>query len=185
MTSHWLLQIALVAVIVFWLVGGYNRLMRLRNAAAAAWGQVEPALARRGEAMHAVVAQVRASLAEEAGTLQTLLDADTRTRQAAEAVRASSVRPDTVSQWVSTEAALASPATRMKALLDLHATQLREDPACASLPAGIQAWSEADARLDFARLTFNEAVQAYNDALLQWPTRVITVVFGFKPAGRA
>jgi LemA protein len=185
MTSHWLLQIALVAVLVFWMVGAYNRLMRLRNAVAAAWGQMEPALARRGEAMNAVVERVRGPMADEAGTLQALAEADTRTRQAAEAVRAARARSDTVSQWVAMEAALASPATRLKALLDLHAVQLRDDPACAGLPAGIQAWGEADARVEFARQTFNQAVQTYNGALRQWPTRVITVVFGFAPAGRA
>jgi LemA protein len=180
-----LLQVAIVAVVVFWMVGGYNRLMRLRNAVAATWGQVEPALARRGEAMNAVMNQVRGPMADEAGTLQAVVDADTRTRQAAEAVRAARSRPDTVLQWTAMEAALASPATRLKALLDLHAAQLRDEPSCANLPAGIQAWGEADSRVDFARQTFNEAVQAYNDAAHQWPTRVITVIFGFKPAGRA
>lgn len=185
MTSHWLLQVVVVAVVVFWMVGAYNRLMRLRNAVAAAWSQVEPALARRGEAMNAVVDQVREPMADEAVTLQALAEADTRARQAAEAVRAARSRPDTVSQWVAMETALASPATRLKALLDLHAAQLREAPSCAGLPDGIRAWNDADQRVGFARQTFNEAVQAYNDALLQWPTRVITVVFGFAPAGRA
>jgi LemA protein len=184
-TSHWLLQLGVVAVVVFWMVGGYNRLMRLRNAVAAAWAQVEPALARRADATNAVMERVRAPMAEEAVTLQAVADADTRTRQAAEAVRAARSRPDTVTQWIATEAALASPATRLKALLDLHAAQLREDPACADLPAGIRAWNEADSRVTFARQTFNEAVQAYNRAAHQWPTRVITVIFGFKPAGRA
>lgn len=185
MTPHWLLQVAIFAVVVFWMVGGYNRLMRLRNAVATAWAQVEPALARRGDAMNAIVEQVRAPMADEAGTLQAVVEADTRGRQAAEAVRASRSRPDTVGQWVAMEAALASPATRLKALLDLHAAQLREEPACAGLPAGIQAWNEADSRVGFARQTFNEAVQAYNDAARQWPTRVVTVIFGFKPAGKA
>ena len=182
---YWLLQVAIIAIVVFWMVGAYNRLMGLRNGVASAWGQVEPALARRGEAMAAVIGLVREPMAEEAATLQALAEAQTRTQQAAEAVRASRSRADIVGQWAAAETALASPATRLRALLDLHAAQLRDSAAGAALPAARQAWDDADPRVAYARQTYNAAVQAYNDALRLWPTRVITAVFGFTPAGPA
>jgi LemA protein len=185
MTSHWLLQIAIVAVVVFWVVGAYNRLMRLRNAVSAAWAQVEPALARRSEAMAEVVELVREPLAAEAGTLQALAEADLRTRQAAEAVRAARARASEVSQWVAMEAALASPAARLRALIELQPALLHDSPQAAKLKPALKAWIESEPRIGFARQTFNEAVQAYNHALHQWPTRLITAVFGFAGAGRA
>jgi LemA protein len=185
MSSHWLVQLAVLAVLVFWVVGAYNRLMRLRNAVASAWAQVEPALARRGEAMQEVVDLVREPLAAEAGTLQALVDADVRTRQAAEAVRATRARAEEVSQWVAAEAALASPAARLRALIELQPALLQEPGPGPRLGPALAAWIDAEPRIGFARQTFNEAVQAYNQALHQWPTRLITTVFGFAAAGRA
>src|SRR5690349_11600412 len=38
---------ALVALLVFWAIGAYNRLVRLRNAVVAAWTPVDSALRRR------------------------------------------------------------------------------------------------------------------------------------------
>jgi len=185
MTPHWLIQVAILAILVFWVVGAYNRLMRLRNAVASAWAQVEPALAKRSEAMAQIVEIVREPLAAEAGTLQALADADLRTRQAAEAVRAARARAAEVSQWVAAEAALASPAARLRALIELQPALMQEAARAASLRPALDAWIESEPRIGFARQTFNEAVQAYNHALHQWPTRLITAVFGFSGAGRA
>jgi LemA protein len=185
MTSHWLLQLAVLAVLIFWVVGAYNRLMRLRNAVATAWAQVEPALARRSEAMQAVIELVREPLAPEAGTLQALAEADQRTRQAAEAVRTARSRAEEVSQWVAAEAALASPAARLRALIELQPTLFQDPVSGTALGPALAAWIDAEPRIGFARQTFNEAVQAYNHALHQWPTRLITTVFGFAGAGRA
>jgi LemA protein len=185
MTSHWLVQLAVLAILVFWIVGAYNRLMRLRNAVSAAWAQVEPALARRSEAMLAVIELVREPLEAEAGTLQSLTDADLRTRQAAEAVRAARARAAEVTQWVAMEAALASPAARLRALIELQPALLHDETRGPRLKPALNAWIESEPRIGFARQTFNEAVQAYNHALHQWPTRLITAVFGFAGAGRA
>jgi LemA protein len=185
MTAHWLVQLAVLAVVVFWIVGAYNRLMRLRNAVTSAWAQVEPALARRSEAMAAVIELVREPLAAEAVTLQALAEADTRTRQAAEAVRAARARASEVTQWVAMEAALASPAARLRALIELQPSLLHDSLQAPKLAPALKEWIESEPRIGFARQTFNEAVQAYNHALHQWPTRLITAVFGFSGAGRA
>ena len=83
MTSHWLFQLALLAVVLFWLVGAYNRLVRLRAAVGVAWVQLVGALGKRSEAMAAVIEAVREPLASEAATLQALADADAQVRAAA------------------------------------------------------------------------------------------------------
>eukprot|EP01036_Dinobryon_divergens_P039501 gene39501-52077_t len=44
----WLLELALIAVLGFWVIGAYNRLMRHRNAIGTAWAQIEDLLVRRG-----------------------------------------------------------------------------------------------------------------------------------------
>ena len=65
MISHWLFQLALLAVLLFWLVGAYNRMVRLRTAIISAWEQIVAALVKRSEAMAAVADAVREPLAAE------------------------------------------------------------------------------------------------------------------------
>ncbi len=185
MTSHWLFQLAAVLVGLFWLVGAYNRLMRLRNAVMRAWEQFDPALQRRSEAMARVVEAMRGPLADEAGTLQALLDADARQRQSAAAVGQARAQVEAVSNWVAAEAALASPASRLRALIELHRPVNPDGLPDPALAQALATWAEIEPRLGFARQAFNDAAQIYNRALQQWPTRIITGPFGFHLAGRA
>jgi LemA protein len=184
MTTHWLFQLALLAVVLFWIVGAYNRLLGLRNAIVAAWEQIVAALVRRSEAMAAVAEAVREPLASEAATLQALADADARLRAAADGVRQSRGRIADVSLWVTAEAALSSPASRLRALIELQPALLAEGPHGDALAPALAAWREAEPRIQFARQGFNDAVDRYNKAIHQWPTRLVSTLFRFKPGGR-
>ena len=184
MTSHWLFQLALLAVVVFWLVGAYNRLVRLRNAIVTAWEQIVAALVRRSEAMSAVADAVREPLVGEAVTLQALADADAKQRTAADGVRTARARIADVSLWVTAEAALASPASRLRALIELQPALLVEPPHGAKLAPALAAWREAEPRIQFARQGFNDAVDRYNKAIHQWPTQLVSTLFRFRPGGR-
>jgi len=181
-TSHWLFQLALLAVLLFWLVGAYNRLVRLRDAIVAAWEQIVAALVKRSEAMAGVAAAVREPLAGEAATLQALAEADAKLRAAADGVRQSRGRIADVSLWVTAEAGLSSPASRLRALIELQPALLAEHGD--ALGPALAAWREAEPRIQFARQGFNDAVDRYNKAIHQWPTRLVSTLFRFKPGGR-
>jgi len=185
MTSHWLFQLALLAVVLFWLVGAYNRLVRLRAAVGVAWVQLVGALGKRSEAMAAVIEAVREPLASEAATLQALADADAQVRAAADGVRHSRGRIADVSPWAGAEAALSSPSARLRALIELQPALLAEPTHGPKLVSAMAAWREAEPRLQFARQAFNHAVDTYNKAIRQWPTRVVSELFRFRPAARA
>ena len=184
MTSHWLFQLVLLAVLLAWVVGAYNRLVRLRAAIVSAWDQIVAALVKRTEAMAAVADAVRGPLAAEAGTLQALADADARQRAAADGVRQARARIADVSLWVSAEAALASPASRLRALIELQPALIHESDQGPQLAAALAAWGEAEPRIQFARQGFNDAVDRYNKAIHQVPTRLIASPLGFRSAGR-
>ena len=184
MTTHWLFQLALLAVLLFWLVGAYNRMVRLRAAIVSAWEQIVAALVKRSEAMAAVADAVREPLVGEAVTLQALADADAKQRSAADGVRTARARIADVSLWVSAEAGLASPASRLRALIELQPNLVHDLPQGDKLKQALAAWGEAEPRIQFARQGFNDAVDSYNKAIHQWPTRLIASPFGFRSAGR-
>ena len=184
MTSHWFFQLVVLAVLLAWVVGAYNRMVRLRTAIVSAWEQIVAALVKRSEAMAAVVEAVREPLASEAATLQALTEADARQRNAADGVRQARARIADVSLWVNAEAAVASPASRLRALIELQPALVHESAHGAELAAALVAWREAEPRILFVRQGFNDAVDLYNKAIHQWPTRLIASPLGFRSAGR-
>ena len=184
MTSHWLFQLVALAVLLAWVVGAYNRMVRLRTAIISAWEQIVAALVKRSEAMAAVVEAVREPLASEAATLQALAEADAKQRAAADGVRQARARIADVSLWVNAEAAVASPASRLRALIELQPTLIHESAQGPQLVAALAAWRESEPRLLFVRQGFNDAVDRYNTAIHQWPTRLIASPLGFRSAGR-
>ena len=171
--------LAAAAVIVFWMVGAYNRLMALRNRIGAAWSEVERARLRRADAAEPLLAALRAPLAAEQGALDSFGIAHALAVQAAERVSAMPVSAAATSAWARAESTLASAAARLLALAQQHEAW-RGDPTLAALATP---WHDAHKQIAAARTLFDHAAADYNAALAQAPTRWLRRLFGFEPAG--
>lgn len=176
-TSQWLL-IGLAALLLFWALGAHNRLVALRNAIVTACAQLGEPLQRRLAALRALLDALHPALADEAGALEALVAALARTHTAAEALRARPLLAANAGEFAAAEAALAGAQARVLALLEQH-RELAGDTALAVQRAAL---GEAAQRLGFARQWFNDAVQAYNQALRQIPARWLAALLGFGPA---
>jgi LemA protein len=171
--------LVLAAVLVFWALGAYNRLMAQRNAIAQAWARVAEALQQRATVPAPLVAALREPMAAEHGALDGLLLAHEAAARAAAEMSARPVVPANAQVWVTAEATLAAAATRLMALLDQHPEALAAEP----VAGWVATWNEAQARLPFARQLFNQEAQAYNEAVDLVPTCWLARVFRFRPAG--
>lgn len=167
------------AVLLFWVIGAYNRLVAMRNGIADAWSKLQVALDQRGAAVSPLVAALRAPMAAEQGALDTWSQAHAEADKAARAMAAKPVDESRAQAWLAAESALAAAASRVLALLDQH-TELRLQDPVAPLAAR---WREGQARLPFARQLFNEAAAAYNEALGVFPTQLIAQGFKLGRAG--
>ena len=177
MSTQQLLLIACAALLIFWMLGAYNRLVALRNAISGAWAQVDEPLQRRAQAIAPLVDGLREALPGEQGALDALLAAQATLQRAADAMRAAPAQGARAAALAAAEAALAAAQARLLALLEPH-------PAVADAQAlPLAALQDATRRLAFARQLFNDAVQAYNDAVQQLPTRLLSRLFGFVAAG--
>jgi LemA protein len=172
--------LALAAVLVFWMVGAYNRLVALRNAIAAAWAGVAETLRQRSEVVAPLLAALHGPLAAEHGALDALRSSHGQAQASATEMTAHPLSPAVVTGWRNAESALASAASRVLALLDQHA-ELRTAPAAAT---AVATWQLAESRLVYGCQVFDAAVVAYNEATAQLPTRWLLRLFGFEPAGR-
>ncbi|MDE2453595.1 MAG: LemA family protein, partial [Burkholderiales bacterium] len=108
------------------------------------------------------------------------LAAQLQVQAAAAAMRARPVAASLAAALIGAEAAMASASSRVLALLDQQ-DGLRRDESVAPYASVL---GESVGRLTFARQLFNDAAQAYNDALHQVPTRLLSRFFGFQAAGR-
>ena len=172
--------LGVAAVLAFWMLGAYNRLVSLRNTVAAAWAQADEAQRRRGEGTEQLVAALRAPLAAEQGALDALWSAQTQSARAAGAMTAQSLVATNAQAWAEAERHLGAAATRVFALTDGHA----ELAGVQAVQAARAAWAEGEQRLRFARQLYNDAAAAHDAAIGVFPTSVLSPVFGFLAAGR-
>ncbi|WP_280153104.1 LemA family protein [Piscinibacter sp. XHJ-5] len=170
---------AVAAVLLFWAVGAYNRLVSLRNGISRAFAPVEVQLRQRHHLLERWVEALRPLLEHETPALDAVLAASGQLQTACDVVRSrpSAARPMAALRLA--EETLAEARSRLKGEL----------PAKPELLAGAgvallgEELAAADSTLGFARRQFNEATQSYNDALDQFPTWVIAGLFGFRGAG--
>ena len=158
-TSQIVLAVA-AAVLVFWAIGGYNRMVALRNGISVAWARVEEELVRRHGVALQLVDAVRGEMTGETALLDSVIAASSQAAAAAQAV-------------------FDAVAGRLFASIE-GSEVLR---ARADVAAALHGWREAEAGIGFARQGFNEAVQRYNAAAQLFPTRILSWVFGFTTAG--
>lgn len=173
-------MLALAAVLVFWMVGAYNRLVALRNAITGAWDGIAEALQQRGEVVAPLLLALQEPLAAERGALDALRSSHGQAQAAAAEMKAHPLSTAAVTGWRSAESALAPAASRVLALLEQHA-EARTTPAVA---AAVATWQLAESRLAYGCQVFDATVEAYNEATAQLPTRWLLRLFGFAPAGR-
>lgn len=170
--------VGLLAVLFFWGVGAYNRLMSLRNAIGEAFTQLDAHLKERAEVCDKLLAAVAPRLTSEQATFDALASAQAETQAATQAVRARPWSPDPVGTLAVAGALHAAALTRLLSLLD-HQAELRSEPDIDALVSELKLIERQRA---FTRQVFNQAVGFYNEALQQFPTRVLANLYGFREA---
>ncbi|MEF7615055.1 LemA family protein [Aquincola sp. MAHUQ-54] len=167
------------AVLIFWMVGAYNRIVAMRLRIVQSWAQVDEPMRRRRETLPLLLAVLREAWPQEQGAVEAASSALQQAAAAADALRAKPAHAPAAAQFVMAERQLASALARLSALLDQH-PDLRSNPEVAGWQRELH---DAEQRQAFARQLFNDAVAAYNDAAHQWPTRLLVKLYGFEDAG--
>lgn len=154
-------------VLLFWAVGAYNRVVRLRTAIGTAFAQLDSQLVER----HAVVLRLSDSLGQDDSLVErgTLDAACRQARAALDLARRHSVTPGPIVSLGLAEQVLDASVTRLVTLA----------PPSDEQRAVLAELSAASMQLTFARQQFNGAVRAYNLAVQQAPTNLLCYLYGF------
>jgi LemA protein len=167
-----------VAVLLFWGVGAYNRLVRLRGEVNAAFGELDGQLQRQIELVDALVGDEPESIFEGAqssfwGGLQ---GAASQLRASLAAARHRPLDPERIAALGSAQRVLATAWDRAERD-DMH------DLAGARLPESITGQRGQITSLCIAAAErFSRCVEQYNEAIGQFPAVLLAVLFGFKAA---
>lgn len=179
MSGNELALLAVVAILGFWILGAHNRLVRLRQAIAAAFALVDEQLRLRHDLLAELIAAAAGQLAQAPDAVAA---AEAARQQARSAADRAVQRPASAGRLASL--ALAEQVLR-RAISHL-VTLARASPALRGderLRAAIAGLSATQHRLAAAREGFNAEVTAYNASVRQFPTRLVAAMFGFHEGG--
>lgn len=186
------------AVFLFWALGAYNRLMRLRSAVVQSFGSFDAHMVRMvallGEFGAAQTIQ-RGSLLTDAGAqeLAALQGAVTQFSASLAVARARPLQCDAVAAltaarevlratWASALQKLLADPAQPAPLASADDTSMAPAAAPVVLSVWQVRWEEHAVQNEQAIRVFNEAVVQYNAAIAQFPASLLAWAFGFKAA---
>lgn len=176
-----IILITIAVLIVLWLIGIYNRLIRLRNEVKNAWSQIDVQLQRRYDLIPNLVETVKGYMQFERGTLEAVIQARNVAQSARQTV-ASKGGPTgesgSLQELAKAEGALRSSLGNIFALMENY-PQLRATENMQRLQEEL---STTENRVAFSRQAYNDAVLTYNTTQQSFPTKVVAASFGHHSA---
>ncbi len=177
MTSF-LIFLGLVAVIVFWAIGIYNRLINERNRVRNAFAQIDVQLTRRHDLIPNLVEAVKGYMKHERETLEAVIKARNTAVSALDAAKVDPSNAAAIRELGASEGALGAVLGRLFALSeaypDLKANQ--------NMMQFQEELASTENKVAFSRQAFNDAVLSYNNTAENFPNNVIANTFNFELA---
>jgi LemA protein len=174
----WIVVLGIIAVVVFWAVGAYNRLVSLRNKFRNAFAQIDVQLKRRYDLIPNLVETAKGYMKHERETLENVIRARNSAVTANAAASADPGSSSAIQGLTSAEGALTGALSKLFALAEAY-PDLKANQNMMQLTEEL---TGTENKISFARQAFNDAVMSYNTAAQQFPTNVIAGAFSFAPA---
>ena len=171
-----LAAIVLVIVIIgFSTLGTYNSLVAQEENVEQQWAQVENQYQRRADLVPNLVATVKGYAAHETETLQAV----TESRSQVGSMKISPEmlnNPAALAQFEQAQAGLTSALSRLMLVVERY-PDLKANQNFLELQNQLEG---TENRIAVARMRFNEAAQAYNTKVRQFPGNIYARIFGFQ-----
>ena len=176
MSTSTMVVFALLTLLIFWAVGAYNRLVRLKNVIANAFGQIDVQLKRRYDLIPNLVEAAKKYLQHESATLESVIAARNTAKTASDAVRSKPANAGAALALAAAEQSLSGSLINLFAVAEDY-PELKADQTIQSLSEEL---TSTENKVAFARQGYNDAVLDYNNAQAQFPALLIARLFGFE-----
>ncbi len=176
--TFFLVFFGILAAIVFWAIGIYNRLVNQRNRVRNAFAQIDVQLTRRYDLIPNLVEAVKGYMKHERETLEAVIVARNTAVSSLDAAKADPANAEAIKKLGESEGALGGILSRLFALSeaypDLKANQ--------NMMQFQEELASTENKVSFARQAFNDSVLGYNNTAENFPNNFIAGVFSFKLA---
>jgi len=173
-----LIFLGAVALIVFYGITIYNRLVDLRNRVKNGFSQIDVQLTRRYDLIPNLVEAVKGYMKHERETLEAVIKARNAAADGLRAAAADPTDPAAIQKLASAEATLGGVLGRLFALAEAY-PDLKADQNMMQFQEEL---TSTENRVAFARQAFNDAVMSYNTSRENFPDNLVAINFGFKAA---
>src|ERR671932_2792819 len=167
-----LIVLAVLAIVAFYFIATYNKLIGLRNQVFNAWKQIDVQLKRRHDLIPNLVNTVRGVMQYERETLEAVVQA----RNQAVAVQGGPGAG--VAKTAAAERALTGALGRLLAVVERY-PQLKATGNVAQLQEEL---TSTENKIGFARQLYNDTATQYNTAQQQFPTNLVAGLAKATPA---
>ena len=167
---EWLFIILLVVgvILVFFIIGLFNALVRLRNQVKNAWSQIDVQLKRRYDLIPNLMETVKGYMKHERETLEAVTKARQQAINVTDSVIDQAKAENMLSQTLRSLFAVAESYPDLKANQNFLALQ--------------EELTSTENKISFARQFYNDSVMKFNNKTEMFPSNVIAGMFGFKQA---
>jgi LemA protein len=177
----WIIAIIVIVIVLIigWIIGIYNRLVRLRNQVKNAWSQIDVQLQRRYDLIPNLVETVKGYMTYEQTTLQKVVEARNTAKTARDNLEQKGGPTEgSLQDLMGAETELRGALANVFALAENY-PQLRATENMQRLQEEL---SSTENKVAFSRQAYNDSVMLYNTTQQEFPTVLFASALGHKPA---
>jgi len=175
--AFWI-SLGVIALIVVFFVGIYNKLVAYRNQYKNAYAQIDVQLKRRYDLIPNLVETAKGYIKHERETLEAVIEARAKAVSANQAAAANPGDPAAMGNLSQAEGMLGGALGRLLVV----AEQYPDPQANTTMPQLMEELTSTENRVAFARQAFNDGVTLYNTSRESFPANLVAGMFHFVEA---
>jgi LemA protein len=169
-----IIVLVVLAVVAFWIVGIYNKLVTLKNRFKNAFSQIEVQLKRRYDLIPNLVETAKGYMSHERETLEAVIAARNQAMAGLAAAAKDPTNGDAIKELASAEGMLGGALGRLNVVMEAY-PDLKANQNMMQLSEEL---TSTENRVAFSRQAYNDQVTDYNTYKLTFPPVIFASVFG-------
>jgi LemA protein len=170
--------LVVLAVLVFWVIQMYNRLVNLRNRVRNAFSQIDVQLTRRYDLIPNLIEAVKGYMSHERNTLEAVIQARNSAVNGLKQAAADPTDGEAIKALAAAETTLGGTLGRLFALVESYPDLKANE----NMMQFQEELGSTENKVAFARQAFNDSVMSYNTSCESFPNNMIAGMFSFKLA---
>ena len=168
-----ILILAILAILVFWGIGGYNGLVSTQESLNKSWANVENQYQRRADLIPNLVETVKGYAKHESSTFEAVVNARAKATQMT--IDPTNLTPEKLQEFQAAQGQLSSALGRLIAVAENY-PDLKANQNFLELQAQLEG---TENRISVERNKFNEMAKEYDVAIRRFPKNILAGIFNF------